>query len=128
MLKQLSLITLILFVLCGVIFAQEKPEQEKMEKHEKHEKQEMHEKSDMHEMHHEEKMNNADVSESKEAWNKVCPVMGNPVDPEVPTVEYNGKAYGFCCPGCDDKFRNDPEKYSKNLSEDGKRFIGKKSK
>ncbi|MBK9098068.1 MAG: YHS domain-containing protein [bacterium] len=61
-----------------------------------------------------------------EIWNKVCPVMGNKVDVDGPTVEYNGKLYGFCCPGCDAKFEKNPEKYSKNLNEDGTRFIGRK--
>jgi YHS domain-containing protein len=61
-------------------------------------------------------------------WNEVCPVMGNEVDPEANTVEYEGKLYGFCCDGCDAKFRKDPKKYSSNLSEDGKTFIGKKEK
>jgi len=59
-------------------------------------------------------------------WNKVCPVMGNKVDLDGPTVEYNGKLYGFCCPGCDAKFEKNPEKYSKNLNEDGTKFIGRK--
>ena len=59
-------------------------------------------------------------------WNKVCPVMGNKVDPDGPTVEYNGKLYAFCCPGCDAKFEKNPEKYSKNLSDDGTKFIGRK--
>jgi len=59
-------------------------------------------------------------------WNKVCPVMGNKVDVDGPTVEYNGKLYGFCCPGCDAKFEKNPEKYSKNLSEDGTKFVGRK--
>ena len=59
-------------------------------------------------------------------WNKVCPVMGNKIDVDGPTVEYNGKLYGFCCPGCDAKFEKNPEKYSKNLSEDGTKFIGRK--
>jgi len=59
-------------------------------------------------------------------WNNVCPVMGNKVDVDGPTVEYNGKLYGFCCPGCDAKFEKNPEKYSKNLSEDGTKFIGRK--
>ena len=60
-------------------------------------------------------------------YNIFCPVTGNEVDPDSPTVEYKGKIYGFCCPGCDDKFVADPEKYLKNLSEDGKIFLGKKS-
>lgn len=63
---------------------------------------------------------------SKEPWNKVCPVKGNPIEADSPTVEYNGKVYAFCCPGCDTKFAKNPEKYAKNLSEDGKKFIGKK--
>ena len=59
-------------------------------------------------------------------WNKVCPVMGEEVDSETPTEMYNGKVIGFCCKGCEKKFNADPEKYMKNLSEDGTQFIGKK--
>jgi YHS domain-containing protein len=73
-----------------------------------------------------EKVNDSTKTVSKEPWNKVCPVKGNPIEEDSPIVEYNGKVYGFCCPGCDTKFARNPEKYSKNLSEDGKRFIGKK--
>ena len=51
---------------------------------------------------------------------------GNPIEEDTPTVEYNGKLYGFCCPGCDTKFAKNPEKYSKNLSEDGTKFIGRR--
>ncbi len=58
-------------------------------------------------------------------WNKVCPVMGEEVDSEAPTEQYNGKTIGFCCPGCDKKFKKDPEKYMKNLSEDGTKFLEK---
>lgn len=64
--------------------------------------------------------------EVKRPWNSVCPVKGNPVEEDTPTVEYNGKVYGFCCPGCDTKFAKNPERFAKNLSEDGKKFIGKK--
>lgn len=60
------------------------------------------------------------------AWNTVCPVMGKKVNPKVKLEVYNGKAYGFCCAGCDAKFAKDPEKYVKNLNEDGTRFIGEK--
>jgi len=45
----------------------------------------------------------------------------------VKTVEYRGKLIGFCCAGCDKKFISDPENYMKNLSADGKIFIGKKA-
>jgi YHS domain-containing protein len=60
------------------------------------------------------------------AWNKVCPVMGEDVDPEAPTTTYKGKVIGFCCAGCDKKFQKEPEKYMKNLSEDGTKFLGAK--
>ena len=51
--------------------------------------------------------------------------MGEDVDPEAPIVDYQGKKIGFCCPGCEKKFTKDPEKYMKNLSEDGTKFLGK---
>lgn len=63
---------------------------------------------------------------TKKIWNAVCPIMGDEVDPKVATVEYNGKTIGFCCKSCIKKFNKDPEKYMKNLSEDGKKFIKKK--
>ncbi len=56
-------------------------------------------------------------------WNKVCPVQGEEVDSEAPTTEYKGKLIGFCCPGCDKKFQKDPERYMKNLSDDGTTFV-----
>lgn len=55
-------------------------------------------------------------------WNKFCPVKGNKVAANAPTIEYNGKTIGFCCPGCDSKFSENPEKFMKNLSEDGQVF------
>lgn len=58
-------------------------------------------------------------------FNEVCPVLGNKVNPEVKPAEYDGKLYGFCCEGCDKKFKADPKKYSKRLSEDGKKIIKK---
>ncbi len=104
--------------------AQEKPVQEKKEEH-KH-MEHMQKDSSEAMMNHHHKTNSKDEHMSAQPWNKVCPVKGGEVDPEVGTVEYNGKAYGFCCPGCDSKFKKDPEKYSKNLNEDGTEFIGKK--
>jgi YHS domain-containing protein len=65
--------------------------------------------------------------ETVKPWNTVCPVMGNKIDPEVATVEYKGKNYGFCCEGCDDKFSKDPARYSRNLNKDGKKFSKSKS-
>ena len=66
------------------------------------------------------------VDSKLEAWNAVCPVRGEEIDPEANKVEYNGKIYGFCCNGCDSKFSKNPDKYSVNLSEDGKTFISKR--
>ena len=44
----------------------------------------------------------------------LCPVMGNPINKDV-FVEYKGKKVYFCCPGCDEKFTADPEKYLDKL-------------
>ena len=44
-----------------------------------------------------------------------CPIMvGKPIDKAVFT-EYEGKKVYFCCPGCDSKFKADPEKYVAKL-------------
>jgi YHS domain-containing protein len=42
-----------------------------------------------------------------------CPVSGEEftVTASSPKVEHKGKTYFFCCPGCDDRFRKNPEKY-----------------
>jgi YHS domain-containing protein len=62
---------------------------------------------------------------TKKAWNAVCPIQGDKVDPKVKTVTYNGKEYGFCCEDCIAKFQKDPAKYSKKISKDGKTFASK---
>ena len=46
--------------------------------------------------------------------NLICPVMGNEVDPEI-YVDYEGRRIGFCCPGCDTMFLEEPEKYLKKV-------------
>jgi len=56
-------------------------------------------------------------------WNTVCPIKGEKIDPAVKTVVFDGKTYGFCCTGCDSEFLLDPQTYSKNLNDDGTRFI-----
>lgn len=87
-------------------------------------------KSEMEEHHHDEMEMDGDketeVSSEIKAWNTVCPVMGEEVDPSVETVEYNGKAYGFCCNRCVSKFLKNPTEYSLNLNEDGTKFIKEK--
>lgn len=48
--------------------------------------------------------------------NRFCAVeTENPVDPDVPTVTYQGKVIGFCCEDCIPTFKKDPAKYMKNL-------------
>lgn len=42
--------------------------------------------------------------------NKICPVEGGEIDPEV-TVTHKGKVVAFCCAGCDEAFKKDPAKY-----------------
>ena len=116
MLKQLVIIISMLIIFGSLIIAKEKPPELK---------EEAQQESSV------ETVESGDSSAAVEStelqiWNKVCPVMGNKVDPDGPTVEYNGKLYAFCCPGCDAKFEKNPEKYSKNLSEDGTKFIGRK--
>ena len=47
-----------------------------------------------------------------EVGNKICPVMGNKiVEGQEVKVEYKGKIYNLCCPGCVEEFFKDPEKY-----------------
>jgi YHS domain-containing protein len=43
--------------------------------------------------------------------NGLCPVMGKPVTPRGGSAMHRGEQIGFCCPGCDAKFRADPESY-----------------
>lgn len=57
-------------------------------------------------------------------FNKVCPLLGDEVAKNSPKVRYKGKIWGFCCPGCDEKFMADPAKYSQNVSPDGKTYFG----
>jgi YHS domain-containing protein len=45
---------------------------------------------------------------------KLCPVMGGAVDPNVWT-EYQGKKVYFCCKECIPKFKQDPAKYMAKL-------------
>ncbi len=58
------------------------------------------------------------------AWNKVCPVCGDEVDPALEIVTHDGKVYGFGCAGCPQKFGKEPENFVNNLSADGSEFIG----
>ena len=48
------------------------------------------------------------------AEQKLCPVMDAPINKELYT-EYKGKNVYFCCPGCEEKFEKEPEKYMDKL-------------
>ncbi len=45
---------------------------------------------------------------------KLCPVMAGEINRELYT-EYQGKKVYFCCPGCEEKFNAEPEKYLDKL-------------
>ncbi|MFH1549340.1 MAG: YHS domain-containing protein [Planctomycetota bacterium] len=47
-----------------------------------------------------------------------CPVMGNPINKEL-FVDHDGKRVYFCCKGCIEDFKKDPEKYMKALADAG---------
>ena len=47
-----------------------------------------------------------------------CPVLGNKIDEKV-FVDYQGKRIYFCCAGCVDEFKKDPEKYLKKMEAEG---------
>jgi len=47
-----------------------------------------------------------------------CPVLAGDINREI-YVDYKGKRIYFCCAGCDEEFKKDPEKYLKKLKEQG---------
>ena len=47
-----------------------------------------------------------------------CPVMGGSIDEEA-YADYDGKRIYFCCVGCEKSFQEDPEKYMKQMKEQG---------
>ncbi|MEJ2306229.1 MAG: efflux RND transporter periplasmic adaptor subunit [candidate division WOR-3 bacterium] len=55
----------------------------------------------------------SNVTDAEIGMEVTCPVMGNvvTVTRSTPVIDYKGKRYFFCCPGCDDKFMKNPEKY-----------------
>lgn len=50
----------------------------------------------------------------QEVTQQVCPVMGGDINKDL-YVEYEGRRIYFCCKGCPEKFRENPEKYVKKL-------------
>ena len=49
---------------------------------------------------------------------KCCPVRGGEIDTSV-YVDHDGRRVYFCCGGCIDKFKANPEKYVKKLEDQG---------
>jgi YHS domain-containing protein len=47
-----------------------------------------------------------------------CPVLGGNINKQI-YVDYQGKRIYFCCQGCDQEFKKNPEKYMKKLKEQG---------
>ena len=47
-----------------------------------------------------------------------CPVMGGKVDQKI-YADYKGERIYFCCTGCLEEFKKDPEKYLKKMEAEG---------
>ncbi|MBI5400453.1 YHS domain-containing protein [Candidatus Saganbacteria bacterium] len=55
------------------------------------------------------------TTKAKKAVEVRCPVTGDKVNPATAMLKtvYKGKTYYFCCPGCPEQFKKNPEKYIK---------------
>jgi len=61
----------------------------------------------------------AKMNEEKAQPNqKMCPVMGNPINKEVYS-DYNGKRIFFCCKACVNVFRENPGQYISKSEKNG---------
>jgi len=47
-----------------------------------------------------------------------CPVMGGKIDEKI-FADYQGKRIYFCCTGCLEEFKKDPEGYLKKMEAEG---------
>lgn len=47
-----------------------------------------------------------------------CPILGGKIDKKV-HADYNGKRVYFCCAGCIEQFKKEPDKYLKKLEAEG---------
>ncbi len=47
-----------------------------------------------------------------------CPILGGTIDKSV-FVDYQGQRIYFCCDGCPQKFKEDPDKYIKKFQDEG---------
>jgi YHS domain-containing protein len=60
----------------------------------------------------------AAAAEKKGKPQTICPIQGGEIDKSIYT-DYKGYRIYFCCAGCPDEFKKDPEKYMKILRESG---------
>lgn len=59
--------------------------------------------------------------------NKTCPVSGEKIEEgSVVTYEYKGKVYSFCCEGCVEEFKKDPERYIEKMEKQQDDRVGEK--
>lgn len=58
------------------------------------------------------------LSQAPAAPQTECPVMGGSVNKNL-YVDYKGERVFFCCEGCPETFRKNPEKYMKKLKSQG---------
>jgi len=56
--------------------------------------------------------------EAKAGPQTTCPMMGNPIDKKI-YVDYKDKRVYFCCSDCTKTFEADPDKYMKQMADEG---------
>jgi len=59
------------------------------------------------------------VAFTNEDGELLCPVMGSVIESKEDAVghaDHDGKRYYFCCGGCPDEFKANPEKYAEGAS------------
>ena len=61
---------------------------------------------------------------AKNVTNKLCPLMGDAVDPKIRT-EYEGQFVYFCCAGCVKMFEADPKAAIAKMSDEERAAIAK---
>ena len=61
-----------------------------------------------------------EAGQAMNAGNMICPVTGEKIGDmgEPAHYEYKGKVYNFCCEGCVETFKENPEKYVNIVEEE----------
>ncbi len=54
----------------------------------------------------------------KDSKQTICPVMAGTIDKNI-YADHNGKRVYFCCSGCLEEFKKDPDKYIKEMEAKG---------